>query len=185
MPNWKHRLGTLNSYGNRSKSRDRDTRCLRASGPPACTPPAGSNTAGRRAAGCTSIDSAELLLCLSDGGRIVSTHPNMTTAAANDKTGSIFITKAGFDAAASDAGLDATLAATFWSKLAEGSSQRIIGGATAPREDAANVNQWHWSESDLAPWAKERLEGLLVGKIAAQGVPDKGWVKVTKMEVRT
>ena len=48
-------------------------------------------------------------------------------------------------------------------------------------QDAANVNNWHWAEIDLMPWAKERLEGLLVG-LAAQNVPDKGWVKVTKLE---
>ena len=48
-------------------------------------------------------------------------------------------------------------------------------------QDAANVNNWHWAEIDLMPWAKERLEGLLVG-LAAQNVPDKGWVKVTKVE---
>ena len=48
-------------------------------------------------------------------------------------------------------------------------------------QDAANVNNWHWAEIDLMPWAKERLEGMLVG-LAAKNVPDKGWVKVTKME---
>ena len=46
---------------------------------------------------------------------------------------------------------------------ADSSSQRIIAGATAPREDAANVNQWHWSEMDMAAWSKERLTELLVG----------------------
>lgn len=102
--------------------------------------------------------------------------------ATNDKTGSIFITKSGFDAAASENKLDANLAAALWATLANSSSQRIIGGATAPRDDAANVNQWHWSEVDLLPWAKERFEELLVGKIEAHGVPDKGWVKINKME---
>ena len=60
-------------------------------------------------------------------------------------------------------------------------NKRIIGGATAPRQDAANVNNWHWSEEDLAPWAKERLTELIVGT-AASGVPDKGWVKITKLD---
>ncbi|KAL3912941.1 MAG: hypothetical protein SGPRY_008159, partial [Prymnesium sp.] len=45
----------------------------------------------------------------------------------------------------------------------------------------ANVNNWHWSEQDLAGWAKKRLTQLLVG-VEAQGVPNKGWVKVTQLE---
>jgi hypothetical protein len=52
---------------------------------------------------------------------------------------------------------------------------------TAPQPTATNVNNWHWYEKDLAPWAKERLEALLVG-IEASGVPNKGWVRVTKLE---
>jgi len=101
--------------------------------------------------------------------------------AANDKTGSILITKDKYEVAAKESGLSDELAATLWAKLADAAGSRIIGGATAPRQDATNVNNWHWFETDLAPWAKERLEALLVG-IAAEGVPDKGWVKVTKLE---
>lgn len=99
----------------------------------------------------------------------------------NDKTSSVFVSKTAFDAACREVALPAETAESLWAKLASNSSQRIIGGATAPREDASNVNQWHWSEQDLAPWAKERLGALLVG-IAAEGVPNKGWVKVTKLE---
>lgn len=102
-------------------------------------------------------------------------------AASNDKTGSLFIKKDAFEAASLECGLDAALADKLWSKLANTSSQRIIAGATAPREDAANVNNWHWFETDCAPWAKERLTQLLVGT-AAERVPDKGWVKVTSLE---
>ena len=40
---------------------------------------------------------------------------------------------------------------------------------------------WHWSEVDPLPWCKERVEQLVMG-VEAKGVPDKGWVKVTKME---
>jgi len=82
--------------------------------------------------------------------------------AANDKTGSIFVAKDKFSQAASDCGLSEKQSKLLWTKLAESSSQRIIAGATPPREDAANVNQWHWSEMDLAPWCKERLSALLV-----------------------
>lgn len=88
---------------------------------------------------------------------------------------------AAFSAAATELKLDPKVADALWTKLASSSTQRIIGGATAPRQDAANVNNWHWSEEDLAPWAKERLTALLVGT-AAKGVPDKGYVKVTKLE---
>ena len=37
------------------------------------------------------------------------------------------------------------------------------------------------AEKDMVPWANERLEALLVG-IEAKGVPNKGWVRVTKFE---
>eukprot|EP00308_Calcidiscus_leptoporus_P018090 CAMPEP_0119379362 /NCGR_PEP_ID=MMETSP1334-20130426/52320_1 /TAXON_ID=127549 /ORGANISM="Calcidiscus leptoporus, Strain RCC1130" /LENGTH=200 /DNA_ID=CAMNT_0007398847 /DNA_START=19 /DNA_END=621 /DNA_ORIENTATION=+ len=100
---------------------------------------------------------------------------------ANDKTGSLFISKDKFESAACDCGLEPKMTELLWAKLSESSSQRIIAGATAPRQDAANVNNWHWFETDLLPWAKERLAALLVG-IAAVGVPDKGWVKVTSLE---
>ena len=83
--------------------------------------------------------------------------------------------------AAQDCDLSDEQVTKLWAKLADSSSQRIIGGATAPREDASNVNNWHWAEQDLAPWCKERLTELIVG-LAAKGVPDKGWVKVTKLE---
>jgi len=105
----------------------------------------------------------------------------MTT---NDTTGSLFVSKDKYTQAASECGLSEELCNELWSKLAASSSQRIIAGATAPREDAANVNNWHWSEMDLAPWCRERLGALLVG-IEAVGVPDKGWVKVVKLETCT
>lgn len=101
--------------------------------------------------------------------------------AKNDTTSSVFVTKDAFTVAAKDCELSSEVIDKLWAKLADTSSQRIIGGATAPREDASNVNNWHWSEQDLAPWAKERLTELIVG-LAAKGVPDKGWVKVTKLE---
>lgn len=102
-------------------------------------------------------------------------------AASNDKTASLFVTKEKFLSAARETSLQDATAEALWQKLADASSQRIIAGATAPREDAANVNQWHWSEQDLMPWCKERLTALLVG-VEASGVPDKGWVRVTGLE---
>jgi hypothetical protein len=104
-----------------------------------------------------------------------------TMAATNDKTASVFVTKEKFEVAAKDVGLSAEVADALWTKMGESSSQRIIAGATAPRQDAANVNNWHWSEIDMLPWAKERLDQICLG-IEGKGVPDKGWVKVTKME---
>ena len=102
--------------------------------------------------------------------------------AANDKTSSVFITKDKFSQSANEVGIAQDVAEKLWASLAEGSSQRIIGGATAPRQDAANVNQWHWSEQDLLPWAKERLTELTVGQLEGKNIPDKGWVKVTKLD---
>ena len=82
---------------------------------------------------------------------------------ANDKTSSVFVTKDKFVEATKSVSLDPAVAEALWAKLAEGSSQRIIGGASAPREDAANVNQWHWAELDLLPWAKEFMTANVVG----------------------
>ena len=107
--------------------------------------------------------------------------PSAAAAAKNDTTSSVFVTKAAFAAAAKECSLSNELADALWVKLANTSSQRIIGGATAPRQDATNVNNWHWSEEDLAPWAKERLTQLIVG-VEAKGVPDKGWVKIKSLE---
>jgi len=104
-----------------------------------------------------------------------------TAPTGNDKTSSVFVTKEKYAQAAKDVGLDQAKSDALWATLAEGSSQRIIGGATAPREDAANVNQWHWAELDLHSWAKERLTELIVG-IEATGIPDKGWLKIAKLE---
>jgi hypothetical protein len=103
------------------------------------------------------------------------------TTAKNDTTSSVFVTKDAFAVAAKELDLSAEVAEKLWAKLANTSSQRIIGGATAPRQDAANVNNWHWSEEDLAPWAKERLTQLIVG-IEAKGIPDKGWCKITGLD---
>ena len=100
---------------------------------------------------------------------------------ANDKTSSVFVTKEKFGSACKELSVPDALAEQLWAKLAESSTQRIIGGASAPRQDAANVNNWHWAEIDLLPWAKERLEGMVVG-LAGKNIPDKGWVKVSKME---
>ena len=72
--------------------------------------------------------------------------------ATNDKTGSILITKDKYEVAAKESGLSDEMAAALWAKLADAAGSRIIAGATAPRQDATNVNNWHWFETDLAPW---------------------------------
>ena len=107
--------------------------------------------------------------------------PASPASATNDKTTSVFVTKDKFNESAAKVGIAPATAEQLWAALADSSSQRIIGGATAPRQDAANVNQWHWSEQDLVPWCKDRLSELVIG-LAAKGIPDKGWVKVTKLE---
>lgn len=104
----------------------------------------------------------------------------MASPAKNDTTSSVFVTKDKFTEAAKECGLADEKVTELWQKLADSSTQRIIGGATAGREDAKNVNNWHWAEVDLEPWAKERLTELIVG-LAGKNVPDKGWVKVTEL----
>ena len=47
------------------------------------------------------------------------------------------VTKSAFDDAAKECKLDSALAEQLWAKLASTSTQRIIGGASAPREDGA------------------------------------------------
>ena len=53
----------------------------------------------------------------------------------NDKTSSVFVTRQAFDDAARECKLETDVAEQLWSKLANTSTQRIIGGATAPRQD--------------------------------------------------
>ena len=53
-----------------------------------------------------------------------------TAAPANDKTGSIFISKDKFGAAAREVGLDAAVSDALWAKLCDSSGQRIIAGAS-------------------------------------------------------
>ena len=42
-------------------------------------------------------------------------------------------------------------------KLGEGDDRWIV----KEREDGKNVNNWHWSETSLTEWARERLEARL------------------------
>ena len=59
----------------------------------------------------------------------------------------------------------------------------ICDGATAPRGDASNVNNWHWSEVDMLPWAKERLEQVCLG-VEGKGVTVRTpLIDLTKAEI--
>lgn len=42
-------------------------------------------------------------------------------------------------------------------KLGEGDARWIV----ADRQDGTNVHNWHWSEKDVLPWAKQRFTELL------------------------
>eukprot|EP01061_Rhynchopus_euleeides_P009474 TRINITY_DN18670_c0_g1_i1.p1 TRINITY_DN18670_c0_g1~~TRINITY_DN18670_c0_g1_i1.p1 ORF type:complete len:347 (+),score=169.92 TRINITY_DN18670_c0_g1_i1:47-1042(+) len=44
------------------------------------------------------------------------------------------------------------------------------------RDDGANCNNWHWTEKDILPWAKEQVTGLLQEKV---------FTETPKVEVRT
>ena len=60
--------------------------------------------------------------------------PAVGGSPANDKTNSVFVTKDKFTQACAELSLSNDVQAQLWAKLAESSSQRIIGGATAPRQ---------------------------------------------------
>ena len=79
----------------------------------------------------------------------------------SDSTTSLFVARDAYNAACKKVGVSTEQAEALWAELSGSASQKIIAGATAPRQDAANVNQWHWSELDQLPWAKERLTELL------------------------
>eukprot|EP00746_Dinoflagellata_sp_MGD_P062063 gnl/MRDRNA2_/MRDRNA2_261637_c0_seq1.p1 gnl/MRDRNA2_/MRDRNA2_261637_c0~~gnl/MRDRNA2_/MRDRNA2_261637_c0_seq1.p1 ORF type:complete len:336 (+),score=54.80 gnl/MRDRNA2_/MRDRNA2_261637_c0_seq1:148-1008(+) len=99
------------------------------------------------------------------------------------QTNSLTVNREAFNLACADVGLDREKTEALWIRLGHGSLQRIVTGATAPRADATNVNQWHWSDVDITDWAKERLEELLMPLTA--GVDPKSWgVAVKKVETK-
>jgi len=61
-------------------------------------------------------------------------------------------------------------------KLGEGDGRWIV----KERDDGKNCNNWHWSETNLTAWSKERLAELLVG-ISALEEP-AGTCKITKLD---
>ena len=42
-------------------------------------------------------------------------------------------------------------------KLGEGDARWIV----TERQDGTNVHNWHWSEKDVLPWARQRIEELV------------------------
>jgi len=63
-------------------------------------------------------------------------------------------------------------------KLGEGDDRWIV----KERDDGKNCNNWHWSETNLTEWSKERLTELLVGIVAIDEGSSSGWCKTTKLE---
>ena len=63
-------------------------------------------------------------------------------------------------------------------KLGEGDDRWIV----KERDDGKNCNNWHWSETNLTEWSKERLTELLVGIFAIEESSGSGWCKTTKVE---
>ena len=63
-------------------------------------------------------------------------------------------------------------------KLGEGDDRWIV----KERDDGKNCNNWHWSETNLTEWSKERLTELLVGIVAMEEGSSSGWCKTTKLE---
>lgn len=62
-------------------------------------------------------------------------------------------------------------------KLGEGDDRWIV----KERDDGRNCNNWHWSETNLTGWSKERLTALLGGIVAMEGAT--GSCKVTSRQV--
>lgn len=51
---------------------------------------------------------------------------------------------------------------------APGESNYIIGGIVEDKgAEGRNVNQWHWTEKDITPWAKQHTTQLLTNLIIA------------------
>jgi len=63
-------------------------------------------------------------------------------------------------------------------KLGEGDDRWIV----KDRDDGKNVNGWHWSETNLTDWSKEKLTELLVGIVAMDEGSSSGWCKTTSLE---
>ena len=42
-------------------------------------------------------------------------------------------------------------------KIGEGDARWIV----SERQDGTNVHNWHWSEKDVMPWARQRFSELL------------------------
>ena len=63
-------------------------------------------------------------------------------------------------------------------KLGEGDDRWIV----KERDDGKNVNNWHWSETNLTDWSKDRLTELLVGIVAMDEGSASGWCKTTAVE---
>jgi len=63
-------------------------------------------------------------------------------------------------------------------KVGEGDERWIV----KERDDGKNCNGWHWSETNLTEWSKERLAELLVGIVAMDEGSSSGWCKTTKLE---
>eukprot|EP00954_Amorphochlora_amoebiformis_P004737 370774-Amorphochlora_amoeboformis.AAC.1 len=85
------------------------------------------------------------------------------------------ISRKAFNQACGELRFDKDMADKLWLKLHEhcflSGGEHITLGATPPREDARNVNEWHWDNANLMPWAKERLKQLLLG-LDVPGLPD-------------
>lgn len=61
-------------------------------------------------------------------------------------------------------------------KIGEGDQRWIV----KERDDGKNCNNWHWSETNLTAWSKERLTEML-GALVAWEDGKLGWCKVTSL----
>mmetsp|Transcript_13500 Transcript_13500/g.33098 ORF Transcript_13500/g.33098 Transcript_13500/m.33098 type:complete len:361 (+) Transcript_13500:138-1220(+) len=103
----------------------------------------------------------------------------------NTATDTITLPKRAFDAACQEIGLAEKIASKLWLRLHEqcflAGGEHITLGVSPPREDARNVNAWHWDNANLMPWAQDRLRTLMVG-LEVPDLPDRGSIKVTGLD---
>lgn len=61
-------------------------------------------------------------------------------------------------------------------KLGEGDERWIV----RERDDGRNVNNWHWSETNLTEWAREKLEARLQGIVLREDA--RGVCKILSLD---
>mmetsp|Transcript_4440 Transcript_4440/g.6290 ORF Transcript_4440/g.6290 Transcript_4440/m.6290 type:complete len:259 (-) Transcript_4440:223-999(-) len=98
---------------------------------------------------------------------------------------SMTISKGAFEKACREMQLASDLSAQLWLNMHKQcflhGGEHFTSGVTPPRDDARNVNAWHWDNANLMPWTKERLRDLMVG-LSVPGIAEGGWMRITSIK---